>query len=69
MFQDIEGLLRQIREGAEESAAWSAEELSQFVQAVTGFTKSLEAEADPISERVRVEYQRIRDKLSQALKG
>lgn len=69
MFQDIEGLLRQIREHAEETAAWTAEQLQEFTQTVTGFTRMLEAEAEPLPERVRSEYHRIRDKLSQALRG
>ena len=69
MFQDIEGLLRQIREHAEETAAWTTEQLQEFTQAVTGFTRMLEAEAEPLSERVRSEYHRIRDRLIQALRG
>ena len=69
IFQDIEGLLRQIREQAEESKTWTDEQLSQFVQAVTTFTKSLEEESDPISDRARSEYHRIRERLSQALRG
>ena len=69
IFQDIEGLLRQIREQAEESAVWSDAELTDFTQTVTTFTKSLEEETDPISDRARTEYQRIREKLSQALKS
>jgi hypothetical protein len=69
IFQDIEGLLRQIREQAEESAVWTEEELRAITVAVTSFTRSLEDEADPVSERVRSEYQRVRERLSQALKG
>jgi len=69
IFQDIEGLLRQIREQAEESADWSEEQLQDITQTVTGFTRSLEQEGDPISSRTQGEYQRIREKLSQALKG
>jgi hypothetical protein len=69
MFQDVEGLLRQIRERAEETAEWSMEQLSDFTQAVTGFTKSLEQEGDSVSQRVRSDYQRVRDKLSQALRN
>jgi hypothetical protein len=69
MFQDIEGLLRQIRERAEDSTAWTDEQLSDFTQAVTGFTKLLEQEGEPVSQRGRGEYQRMREKLSQALKG
>jgi hypothetical protein len=69
MFQDIEGLLRRIREQAEEVNAWSVEELHEITQTVTGFTRSLEQEGDPVSQRSVTEYQRIREKLSQALKG
>lgn len=69
IFQDIEGLLRQIREQAEESPAWTEEELRAITQTVTSFTKSLEEEVDPVSERARSEYQRVREKLSQALRG
>jgi hypothetical protein len=69
VFQELEGLLRQIREQAEESADWAEDRLTEITQTVTSFTKSLEEEADPIPERVRAEYQRIREKLSQALKG
>ena len=69
MFQDIEGLLRQIRERAEESVVWTEEQLNDFTQTVTGFTKSLEQEGDQISQRMRSEYQRIREKLTHALRG
>lgn len=69
MFQDIEGLLRRIREQAEESASWTEQQLSEITQTVTAFTRSLEGEVDPISDRARSEYQRIREKLSQAMKG
>ena len=69
IFQDIEGLLRQIREQAEESPDWTEQQLNEITQAVTSFTKSLEEEADPISDRARNEYQRIREKLSNAMKG
>ncbi|HVO24161.1 MAG TPA: hypothetical protein VMW56_11085 [Candidatus Margulisiibacteriota bacterium] len=69
MFQDIEGLLRQIRERAEESVVWTEEQLSDFTQTVTGFTKSMEQEGEQVSQRMRSEYQRIREKLSQALRG
>ena len=69
MFQDIEGLLRQIRERAEESALWTEEQLNDFTQAVTGFTKSMEQESEQVSQRMRGEYQRIREKLSQALRS
>ena len=66
-FQSVEGLLRQIREQAEEGAQWTEEELREVTQTVTAFTKLLEQESDPISDRAQVEYQRIREKLSQAL--
>jgi len=69
MFQDVEGLLRQIRERAEETAEWTAEQLNDFTHTVTTFMKSLEEETEQVSERARSEYQRIRDKLSQALRG
>lgn len=69
MFQDIEGLLRQIRERAEESVVWTEEELNDFTHTVTGFAKSLEQESDQISQRMRSEYQRIREKLTHALRG
>ena len=54
IFQDVEGLLRQIREEAEETETWSEEQLRDITQAVTTFTKSLEQESDPISDRVRL---------------
>jgi hypothetical protein len=69
VFQDLEGLLRQIREQAEESSNWAEDRLVEIAQTVTNFTKSLEEQVDPIPERARSEYQRIRDRLSQALKG
>ena len=69
IFQELEGLLRQIREEAEESRAGAAANVTEMAHAVATFTKSLEEQSDPISDRVRSEYQRIRDKLSQALKG
>jgi C4-type Zn-finger protein len=69
MFQDIEGLLRQIRERAEEASVWTEDQLQDFTQTVTFFTRSLEQEGEQISQRARSEYQRIREKLSQALRG
>ncbi len=69
IFQDIEGLLRQIREQAEESANWTEDQLKEITHTVTSFTKSLEDEGDPVSERARSEYQRVREKLNQALRG
>lgn len=68
-FQELEGLLRQIREQAEESEDWAADRLNDITQTVTSFSKTLEEHADPIPDRVRMEFQRIREKLSQALKG
>jgi len=67
VFQSVEGLLRQIREQAEEGVQWSEAELREVTQTVTAFTKLLEQEGDPISERAQTEYHRIREKLSQAL--
>ncbi len=69
IFQELEGLLRQIREQAEEIGGGAADHVAEYVQTVTSFTKSIEELADPISERARSEYQRIRQKLSQALRG
>jgi hypothetical protein len=69
IFQELEGLLRQIREQAEETACWGADQLTEMTQTVTSFTKALEEQSDPLPERARSEYQRIRDKLSQALRG
>jgi hypothetical protein len=67
VFQDIEGLLRQIRELAEDSAAYTQEQLADFTQMVVGLFKQLEGEAKMVSERVLGEYQRVRDRLNQAL--
>lgn len=69
IFQDLEGLLRQLREEAEASPAVAAEEISLMAQAVSTFTRALEEQPDPISERVHCEYQRIREKLVQSLRG
>ncbi len=69
IFQELEGLLRQIREEAEESSTWAEADISAMAQAVSTFTKELEGQSEPISERLRSEYQRIREKLSQALRG
>jgi hypothetical protein len=68
IFQELEGLLRQIREQAEESATGNGAQLNEIVHTVTSFTKSLEEQADPISDRARSEFQRIRDRLSQVLR-
>lgn len=69
IFQDVEGLLRRIREHAEETGLWSEDRLTEITHTVTAFTRTLEGEGDPVSERVRSEYQRVREKLAQALKG
>jgi len=69
MFQDVEGLLRQIREHAEETREWSQEELREITHNVTTFTRALEQESEPLSERARGDYHRLRDKLTQALRN
>jgi hypothetical protein len=68
IFQDIEGLLRRIREEAEESGR-PEEELRDVTTTVTNFTKLLEEEAEVVSERARVEYHRVREKLNHALRS
>ena len=67
IFQDIEGLLRRIREEAEE-AGRPEEELRDVTTTVTNFTKILEEEAEVVSERARIEYHRVREKLNHALR-
>ena len=69
IFQDLEGLLRQIREEAEESPHVAEAQINQMAQTVSAFTKALEEQSDPISDRTHSEYQRIRDKLVQTLRG
>jgi len=69
IFQEIEGLLRRIREQAEETACWTDEQLRDFTQMVVNFTKTLEQEGDPISGRLQNDYQRLRDRLALALKA
>jgi len=69
IFQELEGLLRQIREEAEESPNRAEEEVSTIARAVVTFTKELEEQSGPISERLRGEYQRIRERLTQALRA
>lgn len=70
IFQDIEGLLRQIREQAEETARWNDDEIREFVQTVTTFTRTLEQfDGEAISPRLQGDYQRVRDKLVQALRS
>lgn len=69
MFQQVEGLLRQIREEAEETGAFSDEEVREYVTTVTAFMTLLEEESEPLTERARSEFLRVRDKLSHALRG
>lgn len=69
MFQQVEGLLRQIREQAEETNDFSEEDLRHYTTTVTSFMTLLEEESEPISERARSEYLRVRDKLTNALRG
>jgi hypothetical protein len=69
IFQELEGLLRQIREEAEESLNRPEEEISAIARTVSTFTKQLEEQGDPISERLRTEYQRLREILTQRLRG
>jgi hypothetical protein len=69
IFQDIEGLLRRIREEAEEMGGRSEQELADVTATVTNFTKILEEEAEVVSERARVEYHRVREKLNHALRS
>ena len=71
IFQDLEGLLRQIREEAEESSNGRISEgqISEVARVVSAFSKVLEEQSDPISERSRGEYQRIREKLVQTLRS
>jgi len=71
IFQDLEGLLRQIREEAEESSNGRISEgqISEMARVVGAFSKVLEEQSDPISERARGEYRRIREKLVQTLRS
>jgi len=69
MFQQVEGLLRQIREEAEEHGAFSDDQLRDYVSTVTTFMTLLEEESEPLTERARSEFLRVRDKLSNALRG
>jgi hypothetical protein len=69
IFQDIEGLLRRIREDAEENGDRSEQEMREITATVTNFTKLLEEESEVISERARVEYHRVREKLNHALRS
>ena len=68
VYQDIEGLLRQIRELAEETSAYSQERLDEFTQVVMTLFKALEGEGEMVSDRLYGEYLRVRDKLNLALK-
>jgi hypothetical protein len=69
IFQDVEGLLRRIREHAEETGLWSEDHLIEITHMVTAFTRTLEGEGDPVPDRVRSEYHWVREKLAQALRG
>ncbi|MBP1686753.1 MAG: hypothetical protein H6Q33_2896 [Deltaproteobacteria bacterium] len=69
IFQDLEGLLRQLREEVDASSDIAAEQISLMAQTVSTFTRALEEQSDPISERAHSEYQRIREKLVQTLRG
>lgn len=69
MFQQVEGLLRQIREHAEEANSFTEDELRHYTTTVTTFMTLLEEESEPISERARSEFLRVRDKLTHALRG
>ncbi|MBI3782527.1 MAG: hypothetical protein HY270_03900 [Deltaproteobacteria bacterium] len=68
VYQDVEGLLRQIRELAEENAAYTQEQLDDFTQSVVTLFKALESEGQMISDRLFADYQRVRDKLNMALR-
>jgi hypothetical protein len=65
----VEGLLRQIRELAEEYATYNNEQLNDLTQSVGGLFKLLESEAEIVSDRSYSEYQRVREKLSRALRS
>jgi len=69
IFQELEGLLRQIREEAEEFSGIAEEQINEVARMVSTFTKALEELSDPISERLRSEYQRIREKLVHMLRS
>lgn len=69
IYQDVEGLLRRIREHDEENGGYSAQQMSDFTQAVVTLFKALESENEIVSERLYAEYQRLRERLSQALKS
>ena len=69
IFQDLEGLLRQIREEAEEWPTVAEEHINHMAHAVSAFTKALEEQSDPIPQRTHSEYQRIREKLVRTLRG
>lgn len=69
IFQHIEGLLRQIREEAEETGGFSDEQLRDYTATAVAFMRLLEEQSEPLPERVRIEYLRVRDRLTQALRG
>jgi len=62
--------LRQIREQAEETARWNEDQIRDFVLTVTTFTRTLEQfDGEKISPRIQGDYQRVREKLTQALRS
>lgn len=69
VFQDIEGRMRRIRELAEEGAAYSSDEIRQLAQNVVSLFRTLEGEGEVVSDRAFAEYQRLRDRLNQALRS
>ncbi len=68
VFQDLEGLLRRIREVAEESAAYSEGQVAEYAREVGDLFRALEGEGDVVSDRLFGAYQRLRRRLSDALK-
>lgn len=69
IFQELEGLLRQVREEAEESPGMAEEQINEVARLVSTFTKALDEQSDPVSERLRGEYQHLREKLVRMLRG
>ncbi len=67
IFQHVEGLLRQIREEAEETGKFSEDQVRDYAMTVVNFNRLLEEQSEPLPERVRIEYLRVRDKLTSAL--
>jgi hypothetical protein len=68
IFQDIEGRMRQIRELAEEGNDFTNDEISELTQSVVALFRSLESEGEVVSDRAFAEYQRLRERLNQALR-